>query len=223
MIIYNEKYNKPITLEESKPLIIVIKELNKLQKFQREIYNQINGEDGSFTLLDNEKSLKLETYAEFITDLLMLTLNTRKAVNYLHKELSLEVGRSEAVIEFEKVKSKIIDFLSFIRKQTLIDFSYLEEIEVEKILKMFDVKFTERLNSPIELLIKYIDLLHSFSKVKVIFITFAFYLFNNNEIETLIRHTSQLGLHLVFLERDKPSANNIELEIIYLTEDYIIS
>lgn len=223
MIIYNEKLNKPIILEENKPTVIVIQELSKLQRFKREIYNQINGEEGAFTLFDNEKSLKFETYVDFITDILLLTLNTRKAVNYLHKELSLEVGRSEAVIQFEELKKRIIDFLSFIRKQTLIDFSFEDEIEVEKILKMFDVKFSERLDMPLDLLIKYIDLLHSFSKIKVVFVSFAFYLFNVEEIETLVKYALQIGLQLVFIEKNKPYVNNMEFRVIYLEDDYIIS
>lgn len=221
MIISNEKYNKPIIINTNQPTLIILNDLNELYHFQKELVGQINGEEGRFMIFDGEKPLKIESQVEYIYNILMLTLNNRKAINYLYKQITTEVGKIDSLLRYEELKKSIIEFLSLLKKETLMDFSFNEDLDLTDILKVFDVKFSEHEDTPIQLLIRYIDLILTLTKTKVFFISFALYLFNETEINELIQYAIQHDIYLIFVEKELPK-NTLESNIVTIVDSYVL-
>ncbi|MDD2575584.1 MAG: type II-A CRISPR-associated protein Csn2 [Acholeplasmataceae bacterium] len=221
MIISNEKYNKPIIINTNQPTLIILNDLNELYHFQKEMVGQINGEDGGFMIFDGEKPLKIESQVEYTYNILMLTLNNRKAINYLYKQITTEVGKTDSLLRYEELKKSIIEFLSLLKKETLMDFSFNEDLDLTDILKVFDVKFSEHEDTPIQLLIRYIDLILTLTKTKVFFISFALYLFNETEVNELIQYAAQHDIYLIFVEKEVPK-NTFDSNVITIVDSYIL-
>lgn len=221
MIISNEKYNKPVVINTNQPTLIILNDLNELYHFQKEMVGQINGEDGEFMIFDGEKPLKIESQVEYIYNILMLTLNNRKAINYLYKQITTEVGKTDSLLRYEELKKSIIEFLSLLKKETLMDFSFNEDLDLTDILKVFDVKFSEHEDTPIQLLIRYIDLILTLTKTKVFFISFALYLFNETEVNELIQYAAQHDIYLIFVEKELPK-NTLESNIVTIVDSYVL-
>lgn len=221
MIISNEKYNKPVVINTNQPTLIILNDLNELYHFQKEMVGQINGEDGGFIIFDGEKPLKIESQVEYIYNILMLTLNNRKAINYLYKQITTEVGKTDSLLRYEELKESIIEFLSLLKKETLMDFSFNEDLDLTDILKVFDVKFSEHEDTPIQLLIRYIDLILTLTKIKVFFISFALYLFNETEINELIQYAIQHDIYLIFVEKELPKST-LESNIVTIVDSYVL-
>lgn len=221
MIISNEKFNKPILINSNQPTLIVIKDLNEFYQYQKELVSQVNGEEGNFLIFDGEKPLKIESQVEVIHNLLMLSLNNRKAINFLYKQINLELGKSDSLVRYEELKNMIAEFLQTLKSETLLDFSYDKEVELTDILKIFDVKFSEHEDTPIQLLIRYLDLVLTLTKTKVFFVSFALYLFGQEEIKELIQFSVQHDIYLVFMEKEVPK-HNYELSIYSIVDSYVL-
>lgn len=221
MIISNEKFNKPILINSNQPTLIVIKDLNEFYQYQKELVSQVNGEEGNFLIFDGEKPLKIESQVEVIHNLLMLSLNNRKAINFLYKQINLELGKSDSLVRYEELKNMIVEFLQTLKSETLLDFSYDKEVELTDILKIFDVKFSEHEDTPIQLLIRYLDLVLTLTKTKVFFVSFALYLFSQEEIIELIQFSVQHDIYLIFMEKEAPK-HNYELSIYSIVDSYVL-
>lgn len=221
MIISNEKFNKPILISSNQPTLIVIKDLNEFYQYQKELVSQVNGEEGNFLIFDGEKPLKIESQVEVIHNLLMLSLNNRKAINFLYKQINSELGKSNSLVKYEELKDTMIEFLQTLKSETLLDFSFDKDVELTDILKIFDVKFSEHEDTPIQLLIRYISLVLALTKTKVFFISFALYLFSQEEIKELIQFSIQHDIYLVFMEKEIPK-NIYELNVYNIVDSYIL-
>jgi len=200
----------PIQLSTEAPSTLIFKETMDLYQFQNDIKNLCSGEDGISVLFGEEKPISFEKEVEVISDVLSIDINTRKTINYLHKQLIKDTARSDHIVIVENIKEQLIELFELIRKETFIDFSIDPDVGIDKFFKMYDVRFTESNQSPVELLTKYIDLLRQVSKVRVVFVTLAWYWLNDFEIREFIKHCVRNEIFLVLIEKDIPKLENDE-------------
>lgn len=217
MIFKKSDWNIQIEVEPDKPKILVINDSNLFFQYQRELCNQNNGDSGTFTLFGNEKLLNFENEVEVIPNIYNLTINTRKNITYLHKKIVKEFAQSNQIFLMEKIKEEFNSLLINLKRESFINFCYNDEVEFDSFLKIYDIKFNEQITTPGELLNKYIDLLKEITKIKVVFISFAFYLLSQEEINELYKYCVQYSIALVFLEKEKP----IEIPFVDYKSIYI--
>lgn len=221
MIIKRENWDRQINVDVSKPLILVINDIQCLFKYQRELIDQGSGDRGQFMIVSSDRHLNFETEVEIIPNIFTITINTRKTINYLHKKLVKEFSKSDYIIDFEDLKQKTTDFLDNLKKVDFINFTYDKEIDLESFLKLYDVRFSNQSDKPIELLNQYIDILKEVSRIKVVIVSFAFYFLKPEEIIAFSEYCIRNDVAVVFLEKEKPNqiALNDLFNIISLDED----
>lgn len=204
MIIYHEKWDMQIMVNTNEPTVLVFHELLELYNFQKNFLEQIDTGEGYISIFDEDKPLKIDKQVDYIPNLLTLSLNTRKTINYLHKKIINETAKSDQVMKFEELKNDLINWLKDVRKETFIDFTYDEELDIKNILKVFKVEFKERDDTPAELLCRYVDLLIHMTNIKVIIISFAAYLLSEEDLEYFINHCTTNDIVLILIEKEKP-------------------
>lgn len=221
MILYHEKWDLPIMITNEGPTVLVFKELLELYKFQKGLLEQIDTGEGYISIFDEDKPLRVDRQIEHVPDILTLSLNTRKRINYLHKRIITEVGKSDQVLKFEELKKDFIEWIKAVRKEIFIDYEFEEEMEVKDVLKLFKVEFKERDDTPAELLCRLVDILISMTNIKVIFISFAGYLLSEEDLNHFISHCKLNNVILVFIEKEKPEkikTNNI----LTIVDDFVL-
>jgi CRISPR type II-A-associated protein Csn2 len=221
MILHNEKWHSPIYIKEDEPTIIVFKETNELFYFQKELRNAIEGLDSKITIFDNDRPLKIDKEVEFIHDILSTSLNTRKSINYLHKNLSKEASRLDSVVIFEDLINNLKQYLLDVRQETLIDFTIDESIDNIDIFKLFKIQFSEREDRIIDLLVKYIDIIRQISKVNTIFFTLATYILCEEDLLFLLDYCKQNHIYVILLEKELIN-KNISNSVYTITDDFIL-
>lgn len=221
MILYNENWNEPVHIKHLQPTTIILNNINELYLFQQHLLEQITEGEGYLTIFNNEKSLNFGKEIEFIPNLLTLSLNSRKTINFLHKNIIEEVAKKDLIIEFEEIKKEIKEWLKAVRKTTFIDFEFNDELEVKDILKLTKIKFSERENKITELFIKYLDLLNSITSTKILFISLSLYLLPENEIKMIIDHCTNIGITIVFIEKENHNFN-IPINKVTIVDDFVL-
>jgi CRISPR type II-A-associated protein Csn2 len=224
MNLIKEKWENQIEILSSKPTKIIFENINLLHKCVKEIKSLCKGEEGTFAIFDKSNYISFEKEVEIIPNILEISLNNTKSLSYLRKKIEKEISKTDLIFEVEKLKDNQVDLLKKIQKNTLINFEFNDEYELNDLFKFYGVKFYEEYDSLLELLIKYLQIIKDYSKTKVIFLVFAFHYFNFDEINEIIKFCIFNDIILVFLEYKTPletiSINDIQS--IYIDNDIII-
>lgn len=204
MILYHEEWDHPIFITKEEPTVLIFPDLLELYNYQKSFLEQLDTGEGFVSIFDDDKPIKIEKDVEYIPNIFTLSLNTRKTINYLHKNIIKETSKTDQAIEFEELKKDLIEWLRSVRKETFIDFSYEKDLEIKNILKLFKVQFKEREDTPGQLLCRYIDLLISMTKIKVVFVSFSSYFLTEEELKHFIDHCIANEIYLILVEKEKP-------------------
>jgi len=204
MILKRADWDFQIYLDAGKRNYIIIGDVNLFFRYQRELLSQNRGTIGEFTIRDIEKELNMESEVEIICDPVAISLNTRKNITHLHKQIVKEGalgGLSESV---EKINRDIIALLNQIRNLTLINYEYETDIGLDDFVKWYDIHYTETIESPAEIITKYLDLIKEYTKIKVVFFFHSSSFLSKPQLDELYQHLLYLEITPVFFERSKP-------------------
>ncbi len=221
MILNCKYWNKPLDVFGEKAYVLVFRDTDELFKFQKTLELELEEGLGEITLFDGVRAVNLEKSVLFLPMPLLLDFNSKKAITFLHKRITEEVNKQDLIFEFEELKEKLKDWLIKVRKSTFIDYSIKDEIELSGVLSLYGVKYHERDDSAIITLTKYLDLMNSLIKPKVVFISFSFYLFSTKEMEEFIIHFRMLGIIIIFIEKEKPK-DPLDCSVEYIENGFFL-
>ena len=158
----------PIFLDSEFIHVLVIESPKLFYKITKEIYMQINGEDGRFILSEKEKALSFSKNAYLFHDYFSLQINDKKIITALYKDLE-KLQQDNFISEFSIMQENIISLFEKINSESRFAIDYDEDTGFSEILKAFNVKFEENTGSFLENLVEYIKILIAVSSVKCLF------------------------------------------------------
>ena len=209
MILTNSLWDIPIVMDKEGPIIIIIPDINELFLFNKMLNNQLEATADNITLVEIDKPINFTKEVEVITNPFFITLNTRKTINFLHKELESQIKKSDLLFAFERVRQDLNILINEVRKETLLDFKHSNDYSFSQLLKLLDVAFTEREENLSTFMIKYLDIITTINKVKVLFINLAFYLLGENEVFEILHYCKLKNIFVIFIEKSKPITGSI--------------
>ncbi len=206
--------DKFINFQNNALNILFIPEVNELFSFVSLFKKEIEEETEALTFFDSDKKLKLDSEVDLQTDLFSLTLNQKKLITWLHKKILKENSNSETMFNFNKVKETILSWLNELKTSTLIDFDYFEDLENTDILKLMKVQFKEKEETLFDRFINFLETILEVKKVKLLFVSFLFAYFSENEITQINNICKESEITLVSLEKDKPKFLSENIKVI---------
>lgn len=118
------------------------------------------------------------------------------------------------MFNFNKVKETILSWLNELKTSTLIDFDYSEDLENTDILKLMKVQFKEKEETLFDRFINFLETILEVKKVKLLFVSFLFAYFSENEITQINNICEESEITLVSLEKDKPKFLSENIKVI---------
>lgn len=206
--------DKFINFQNNALNVLFIPEVNELFSFVSLFKKEIEEETEALTFFDSDKKLKLDSEVDLQTDLFLLTLNQKKLITWLHKKILKENSNSETMFNFNKVKETILSWLNELKTSTLIDFDYFEDLENTDILKLMKVQFKEKEETLFDRFINFLETILEVKKVKLLFVSFLFAYFSENEITQINNICKESEITLVSLEKDKPKFLSENIKVI---------
>ena len=104
------KYGIELSLEENQIITLVVENPQVMSDMLRDIYRQVNGEEGGWILSENDKIFPLEKTGVLLDNPLTADCNEKKILTKLYKELS-EQAKTSLYEECTQVNFHTIDFL----------------------------------------------------------------------------------------------------------------
>lgn len=221
MIINSKLFNENLIFEDDKINIIQFNDIDEIYKFISTLKDQMNDDEEMINLFIGDNKIKIESEVDYIYDLFGLKLNTTKNINFLHKKIITELGKSNKVFAFDKVKETILNWVKEIRRETLIEYDIDEDIEEVDILKLSGVKYIDEKETLYEKMLSYLNLIIEIKKTKVLFINFAIEIFRKEQILEIVDICREQKIVVVFIEKTSPNLSE-DIQKYTITDGFIL-
>ena len=168
------------------------------QKFYYNLLDKLYDFDEDTFIYSKDYEIKnLSKSCLIIDNTFNLDANNKKILNSLYKRISSELIDKSDKDEIEKINSTIISLLNKISLDLNLSVDYYTDLDVIKILNLYNFCFKMDQSTPLEKFVTYIKANLEINKYKFIISTNILPMFSKSDIELLSNELKYLGLTLI--------------------------
>ena len=160
------KYDLRIKIQENEVNVLCIENPDAYSYIIKNLWQQVNGEDGEMILSEGEKELKISKDMELIANPFAVDCNDKKILNKVYIELA-ENFKENYMMEMSDINTNIVNVLD----ELMSDFSYplASDIEMDLIglFKLYKIQMDMAKEDYVSYLLEYMKLKHRICKVNV--------------------------------------------------------
>lgn len=188
-----------IELKENIVPVIVIEDAALRLPLIEELYSQVMGKEGSWLLVENEKSFELNKMVEIILEPFSLELNNKKVKTKLYQDVKT-IAQDCFFSQGLEVHSNICNYLERVFEKIPYPVKYEEEWNLLEILKAYGVELEEDSDSIFEKLLNYIKLLNQVCGVSIFVTVNIKQYLSKEQITELYKLAKYSKIQLVLIE-----------------------
>ena len=220
MKIIHPIFQEPIVLEDDKVCVIQIENKRCYRELLCEIFYQSNHTlEGRFLVTEEAKSFDLGKDVHIITDILSIDSNQRKIISKLYQRLEATAEENDFYLETQEVLSKIQKFISLLTDNETVALNFKEEVSLQDLFKIADVKIESENSRLLEKLLDYLGIVQEFLKPKCIIVMGLKQFFEKEELEEIYKFAVYQEIQLVLIENVKDVENYEREEKVIIDED----
>lgn len=183
--------SEKLELEVGKINNIVIENIQEYRK----LLNRIISNDE--VLFQNEKFtnkyLRVNNYLE-------LDMNSTKTKTFILKRLTELAKSEEYYVRLSEINSSIITIIDDLSFDLDLEVEYNESIDIEKLLKSYDIQFCKDFEEELDGLFEYIKIMTEVLNLDIIIFEGLYNYYTSEEIILIERYISQRGLLAINFE-----------------------
>lgn len=199
MRIINELCGIELNFEEDKVNVLVIEKQELMSIVVNDFWNQSNGGEGEFIIADNDNILNPNKILECIINPFSVDVNDKKILTAIYKQLT-DDANLDYQEELLELNSRIVHTIDNLLEAEQYAFSLNLDLDVNGLLKLYNVKLDYEEERLIEKLINYIKLVHAICKKQIIVLVNMKTFFSSEEIEYLYEVSFYEKINLIMLE-----------------------
>ena len=196
------KYGIELSLEENQIITLVVENPKVMSDMLRDIFRQINGEEGGWILSENDKIFPLEKTGVLLDNPLTADCNEKKILAKLYKELS-EQAKTSLYEECTQVNFHIVDFLEKLFATVPYHLEMELDVDVAGLLKLYGVKIESDGADVLENLIDYLRAISSICNIHVVWILNLKQFLTEEQVDQLYEFCFYEKIYLINLEGQK--------------------
>lgn len=213
------KFDEPIIIGYEKPTVLIIENPNEFYLLVREFIDMGNGGDGNFIITTEKgEGLSPEKDCEMISDIFSLDISDKKSIVTLHKELIKAAQDGELIMMQNEINTYIAEFFADLFDRFSLNLSF-EEINLQDLLKITDVKIQDCYDSLTEKIICYINAISQLKHKSVFVFVNLKNAVSDDCLEQIYKHCrlEQLGLLLIEGRTDRERLK--DEQVVTITDD----
>lgn len=220
MKIIHPIFQEPIVLEDDKVCVIQIENKRCYRELLCEIFYQSNHTlEGRFLVTEEAKRFDLGKDVHIITDILSIDSNQRKIIRKLYQRLEATAEENDFYLETQEVLSKIQKFISLLTDNETVALNFKEEVSLQDLFKIADVKIESENIRLLEKLLDYLGIVQEFLKPKCIIVMGLKQFFEKEELEEIYKFAVYQEIQLVLIENVRDVENYEREEKVIIDED----
>ncbi len=200
-------FDNKIVFEENKVNVLEIYDKKLFQKFIGYINDQCNGnideEDNTIVLIEDNKRLKKSKTIYLMTDVFNVDFNSKRIINKIYGIISQNI-KNRQDDELENIVLKLRNYLIDEINEIPFEFNIKSDIDMNDLLKSFDVKIdTTSYITIVEKIEFIINLISNLKIAEILIIPNLKIFLNNDELLEIYKYSIYNNIKLLIVENKK--------------------
>lgn len=212
-----------LELKENQVSILIIENISRRLSIINQLYRQVLGQEGTWILVDGEKTYDIRKTCDIILEPFSLELNNRRVRAKLYEEIKETVNEDcyEAGLQ---IHSDICNYLETVLQKVPYPIQYDDSWDINNILKMYNVEILDENDNIYEKILDYIRMMNQICGIQIFIIINVKQFLTETQIVELYKITSYSKINIVLIEFNT-SGNRLSQEDIYIldVDDCIIT
>lgn len=202
-------YDLTMELKENQINVLSIENRMAYSEILRDMWNQVQGLEGSFILSDKEKQLKISKEMECIFNPFSLNCNDRKILNKLYQEIKEQLD-SFQLEEAMVLNANINKFLDGLLMKIPYALKYNPDFDLAGLLKLYNLEVEGSGETVLERIVEYLRVMSKVCDVHNYFFVGLKQYLSEEELEKLYEFIFYEKINLILAEAIQPSLLSVE-------------
>ena len=198
---------------------LIIENANEFFRLTKEMYNQVNGEEGNFVLYENG-ILEIKRKCLFIYDYYTDIFSNKKVINILNTKILDFLKEHDFLSKFSQLNKIMIDINEQVAQEISANLEFNQEFGYDSFIKFSNYKFTQNKDF-VENLVNYIDFYVQSTKTQIVIFVHLFSVLNKEQIEQLIKQMRYMQLNVLLID-SRQIYKLKDVETIIIDEDLCV-
>lgn len=216
MKLVERKLGIEIEIKENTVSVLVLEKVTLRLQLVEELCAQLNGQNGNWLLIENEKNYELAKCAEIILEPFSLQLNNKKVKTKLYQEMNT-VAETYMYLQGVELHSRICNYLENLGERIVYPIKYEEEWNALEIFKGYNVELSEESCDTYERICNYIKIMKHLCGVSIFFAVNLKQYLSEEQVLELYKIAQYNKIQLVLIEFCM-SQKRMECEEMYIID-----
>ncbi len=193
---------------------IAIENPMMLDSFILGVYSSIIKRDDKIYILDNFEKIEFTKLTDLVSSPLELTYDKKDVQKKLLQNILEEITESDISYRFSEICTKFLESIYEVKMSSEYEIDFDENLELQKILKCFDIHLREPVGSFVQRFVEYISVMSKLMGKRIFILSGCSDYIDNEEYKLLQKHVAYENVAVLMVEGRQNSLKNLENQYI---------
>ncbi len=187
---------------------IIIENPRILDSFVLGLYNSTIRKEDKVYILDNFEKIKFAKLVDLVFSPLELTYEKKDIQKKLLQNILEEITESDISYRFSEICSSFLENIYEVKINSEYEIDFDENLEMQKLIKCFDIHLKEPMGSFVERIVEYISVMSKLMGKQIFILVGCAHYIDNDEYKLLQKHVVHENVAVLTVEGRQNTLKN---------------
>lgn len=208
MKIIHCEHNIEVNFDYGEIRSIIIENPRILDSFVLGLYNSTSRKEDKVYILDNFEKIEFAKLVDLVFSPLELTYEKKDIQKKLLQNILEEITESDISYRFSEICSSFLENIYEVKMNSEYDIDFDENLEMQKLIKCFDIHLKEPMGSFVERIVEYISVMSKLMGKQIFILVGCAHYIDNDEYKLLQKHVAHENVAVLTVEGRQNTLKN---------------
>ena len=208
MKIIHCEHNIEVNFDYGEIRSIIIENPRILDSFVLGLYNSTSTKEDKVYILDNFEKIEFAKLVDLVFSPLELTYEKKDIQKKLLQNILEEITESDISYRFSEICSSFLENIYEVKMNSEYDIDFDENLEMQKLIKCFNIHLKEPMGSFVERIVEYISVMSKLMGKQIFILVGCAHYIDNDEYKLLQKHVAHENVAVLTVEGRQNTLKN---------------
>lgn len=208
MKIIHCEHNIEVNFDYGEIRSIIIENPRILDSFVLGLYNSTSRKEDKVYILDNFEKIEFAKLVDLVFSPLELTYEKKDIQKKLLQNILEEITESDISYRFSEICSSFLENIYEVKINSEYEIDFDENLEMQKLIKCFDIHLKEPIGSFVERIVEYISVMSKLMGKQIFILVGCAHYIDNDEYKLLQKHVAHENVAVLTVEGRQNTLKN---------------
>lgn len=208
MKIIHCEHNIEVNFDYGEIRSIIIENPRILDSFVLGLYNSTSRKEDKVYILDNFEKIEFAKLVDLVFSPLELTYEKKDIQKKLLQNILEEITESDISYRFSEICSSFLENIYEVKINSEYEIDFDENLEMQKLIKCFDIHLKEPMGSFVERIVEYISVMSKLMGKQIFILVGCAHYIDNDEYKLLQKHVAHENVAVLTVEGRQNTLKN---------------